>query len=415
MHTGLVNTMDDTLSRMNSLLGDDMLIASLQKSFQFTDEPKFFQYTAFMNKQLLNNSVDDENHGSGLSLTEHEAKIKAMGECIERFDLSLNADLNKKSSFNNLTNAVDPVLFINNEEVTNELIKKIRETDFYWSEAINLFTNQSVYIPSQLIYVPYAQKEFVLRLPISSGAACASSKDEAIYKGICELIERDAFMLCYLQKHSPTRIAIDSISDSSLNEIIEKMKRYFLEPHFFSITTDVAIPTILCVIVDKSGVGPAISIGTKTDWDVILAAKGAILEAQHTRLWIRYQLLEGKSAPDKDKINSLEDRGLFWSSLSMISNLDFILKTSIEKNIEEFILNVNKTDYLKNVLSILQDHKFSVYAKDLTSQLTESAGFVVFKVVIPQLHPLYLFENFKYLYGSRLTSEKLNEVPHPFV
>ena len=408
--------MDDTIDRMKSLLGKNKIISSTQKSFQFTDEPKFFQYTAFMNKSLLPSTIkDDDNQGSGLALTEEQAQIKAMGECIERFELSSNRDIKFKKSFNNLDNAVNPARFINYKEVTDSFKKDLQNNEFSWTSAVDLDSDKEIYIPSQLIYVPYLHKETVLRLPISNGAACASSKEEAIYKGICELIERDSFMLTYLEKRTPVKIKTDSIKDKTLNEIIYRMKRYFLEPYFFDITTDIEIPTILCVIIDKSGVGPAISIGTKTDWDVISAAKGAILEAQHTRLWIRYQMIKGKKAPEQKNINTIEKRGLFWSSDHMISKLDFILKTPKETSIDKLRINLKKENYLNHIKNCLINNNFSIYTKNLTSKEVESAGFYVFKTIIPELHPLYLFEDFKYLFSSRLKKEKLNEIPHPFV
>ncbi|MGM5480025.1 MAG: YcaO-like family protein [Nanobdellota archaeon] len=408
--------MDNTLSRMRSMLEQNKIISSLQKSFQFTDEPKFFQYTAFMNVNGLPDFIkDDDNQGSGLSLTDNKAQIKAMGECIERFELSSNFEIGIKKNFNQLDNAIDPVRFVNNQKITYSLKQELHDEEFNWISVFDILNNKDIYLPSQLIYVPYSNKERVLRLPISNGAACASTKEEAIYKGICELIERDSFMLTYLEKRSPIKINIDSINDSDLNEIISRMKRYFLEPYFFDITTDIKIPTILCVLVDRSGVGPAISIGTKTDWDVLLATKGAILEAQHTRLWIRYQLIEGKSIKDEKNMSSIEDRGLFWSSSSMIKHLDFILYTPRKTSIENLKIKISKSDYLKNVLNLLSEKNFTVFTKNLTSKETRNAGFFVYKTIIPELHPLYLFEHFKYFFGPRIKKQKLNKIPHPFV
>lgn len=66
---------------------------------------------------------------------------------------------------------------------------------------------------------------------------------------------------------------------------------------------------------------------------------------------------------------------------------------------------------------------------DVTRPEIKKRGFIVVKVIIPQLQPLYLYENFRYLGGERLYTvpeilgyrgaakkeTDLNSKPHPFL
>lgn len=377
------------------------LILKTQKSFQFTDEPKFFQYTSF---------VKNDN-GSALDNNNSIAEIKSLGECIERTCLA-TFEKNDfiKNSYSKLKNkSINPVEFINYAKITSKVKNNSANAIFNWTYVTNYFTNKKVLVPAQIIYVPYKAEEFVLRNPISSGAACAFKKEDAIYRGVCELIERDAFMLTYLNKQSAHKIPLDIINNKEIKEIIEKFKRYFIEVNLFLLSEEF-IPSVLCVLVDRSGVGPAVSVGAKTDFDTKKAIRGALLEAQHTRLWIRYQMMQGKKSPKK--LHTLEDRGLYWAPIHTIEKISFLLDSknfiiSLPKNI--------KNNKLEKIMDLLNKKGYEVYIKDITMPVVSKHGLCVWKVVIPKLHPLYLFEDLKYLCGGRIGNEKKNSIPHPFV
>lgn len=420
-----------TLEKMNELVGNNKIIIGIKKSFQFNDEPKFFQYTSFMNDSMSDTDApwDEESLGSALDIDDDTSKIKALGECIERYCLAKfrKKDFNKSDFSSIKDKATNPINFINYIEINKKNSLKessIEKKQLFWTDCHDIINNKKMKIPAQLIYVPYKENELLLRAPISNGAACASSKDEAIYKGICELIERDSFMIYYLNKIVPEKINLDSIDHPKIKKIIEKFDRYFLEVNLFNITTDLGVPTILCILVDNSGVGPAISLGTKTDWDVMKCIEGALLEAQHTRLWIRDAMISGKSIDSIDKIKSIQDRGLFWAKKSKIKNLSFFLKSKKNISVSKMILNIRPQDKLKKVINVIKQKKYSLYIKDLSDKKIKDKGFFVFKSIIPELHPLFLFENVKYIFGNRLKNvprllghkiKKLNSEPHPFV
>ena len=410
--------MNSVLKRMELLVGDNKPISHVYRSFQFNDEPRFCQFTAFFDDQ-------EDNHGSGMDFDVKTAKIKALGEAIERYCLS-SFDKNDflHTSYSKLDKAISPLRFINYldvDKMNSENKEKLENMDLNWSLMKDCFSGKDTYLPSQLIYVPYHAKELHLRAPISSGAACASSKDIAIYKGICELIERDAFIIYYCNKLSPKKIEVDKIADSEITSLVDKFRDYFLQINLFVLDTDLDIPTVLCVLTDDSGVGPAVSIGTKTDYDIFTAIKGALLEAQHSRQWIRYlKITTGKKISAPSEIIEIEDRGLFWYDKKMVKELDFIMNTKLVADLSTYSVPKNT---LKQLLRTLKEKNYLVYTKNLTTPEIKELGFCVYKTIVPDLQPIYLFEDSKYVFGKRLSNIPVylnqkpivNKTPHPFV
>jgi len=115
----------------------------------------------------------------------------------------------------------------------------------------------------------------------------------------------------------------------------------------------------------------------------------------------------------------------------MIKHLDFLLKNKNSKNICKIPLKLvsNNSKSFEKTLMILKKHKLEMAFVDVTTPEINKIGFKVVKVIIPELQPLYLDENFKYLGGKRLYSmskilgytknetkeEDLNKIPHPFL
>lgn len=298
-----------------------------------------------------------------------------------------------------------------------------------WVKAKDLFNSKQYFVPAQLVFVPYVfgKGEPILRLPITTGAASGTSLHGALYRGICESIERDAFMIFYLNKLPAPRVRTGN--NKILSKIEEYLRRYLLDLFIFEITTDIGISTMLAIIIDKTGKGPAISVGAKTSLNPTRASVGAIEEALHTRLWVRgemfkkYNLQKPENHPRK--IITFSERGLFWSSLSRIKDLSFLLKSTRFKSIGSNKENKDQQINLRLVLNKLKSRNLDGFYVDVTTPSLKKLGFSVVKVIIPKLQPLYLHENRRYWSGERLftvprilgykTTGGLNKIPHPFL
>lgn len=406
------------------------------KNLRYNDEPQLFQYTAISKGNVW---------GGGMSFDRNKAKNKAIGESIERYCLE-KYDKNSfvYSSANSLKDDflnLNSITSVSREQKKNPNCNGFiitKNSKLNWIIGRSLLNNKKVLIPAQLIYVPYLYEkhEPILRLPITTGAALGTDLYSALIRGMFEVIERDSFMIFYLNRLSAPEVNLE-MSSLRLRRIKQCFKRYRLDLRLFDITSDLKVPVFMAILIDSTGIGPWISVGLKSGFNKEEVAIGAIEEAQHTRGWMRDEKLsvskkEYKQLTERTKnISTTRERGLFWYSDRNASRLDFWLNSIGNKKItihkEKLFKNDERGNFLK-VKEILKNNRMDAYYVDTTIPEVSELGFYVVKVVIPELQPLYLDEEYPYLGGKRLhqvpiklgyrkENQKinLNRFPHPFL
>lgn len=404
--------LEQTLSKFK-LLEENGKLGILRRSFNFTDEPKFWMYSCVSNEGKYESSSLDED--------KQFAKIKALGEYLERYCLdNPQQDLYYKS-FNELeSRAVNPIDFVNFRDSDlnfrkQEYLEKIESSKIKWAECRSEFDGSKILIPAQLVYVDYNfDDEPMIRPRVSTGAATHESFNEALYSGILENIERDSYMISFLSKKPLPKVNLrDGFSDE-----LDYFKRYLLDLHVFETTTELGIPSFMCLNLDKTGLGPAVSVGLKSDLDPKRAILGSIRESQQVRQWIRNLWIQrnGSKISRPEDIKEIEDRGFYWYDLDRINNLDYLLNSSNIKNLGEIQSSVNEK---KDLLTHLKSKGIDSYSVDLTAEPFKEAGFYVVRAIQPQLHPLFLDEAFPCYWSERLEKElnsrEVNKTPHPFM
>lgn len=421
------------------LIGNrDFPLNQILKDRSYSDEPKIYHYTSAFNTPDEN---DNDTLAGGVSPSKEIAILKAISEGIERYSLSQQPNEGYlRGSYNQLAQKYGPDNVLNPKEVSAFSEKQLelsnfknfvfsKDSYFRWIKANSLFSGKEVYIPAQLIYVPYhrhgSQHEPAIRISISTGAANGTALGSSLYRGICEIIERDAYIINYLNSLPRTRI-VNFPKD--IKKLLDVFSRYNLEVAVLELTLDLQVPVFAALIFDRTGIGPAVSVGVKADLDSKEAIIGAILEANHTRPWARYVMMKPDTiTKENSEIESFEDRLLFWSKVPMIDKLSFWQNTQ-KKNFVALPAYKGHSK-IKDLLGKLRDKVKEIYFVDITPKKAKDKGFCVVKVIIPEMQPLYLDERFPYLGGRRLyevpfrlylidkqlKETELNKTPHPFL
>src|SRR3989344_23002 len=188
--------------------------------FQYSDEPFIHIY---------HSNVSNYPHISvtGKSFhSETEAATKACFEAFERYSYSdfLPEDF-LEDSFeqvkNDSLNIFSLAGFSNEQKDKNKILQFNKYTRFRFFKGECLTDKSFQFIPLQLLSPRYflsmmnfrkekkQDSEFyepILRSPITTGTAAGLSKEDVIYGGILEVIERDAFMVTYLNQMSRSLI-----------------------------------------------------------------------------------------------------------------------------------------------------------------------------------------------------------------
>jgi ribosomal protein S12 methylthiotransferase accessory factor len=396
-------------------LSSNKSLGKLSRSFLFTDEPKLFHYHC-------SSKENPEKEGSAsCDFDKQKAKIKAMGEYIERFCLdNPSATFQKYSFFERDKESIDPRIFVNfrNQDMNfrrEEYFNKICNSKLRWISCQNLLTGDAINLPAQLVYINYPFSEILIRPRISTGAAMHETFEEATLSGIMENIERDSYMLTYFSKRKSPKIYLEG----KLKEIEDYFARYKLELNVFETTTDLRIPSFMCINVDRTEIGPAISVGLSANLNPKKAIKKSMLESQQVRQWIRYKYILDKmpNIDSKEKIKKIEDRGYYWYSINRINSLDFLLHNPDIKSSKE--LSFPDINSNRELIQLLSEKGVDSYSVDIGNSFLKKKGFEVVKIIQPQLHPLFLEENLPCLESDRMRKYskggELNNIPHPFM
>ena len=261
------------------------IIKHINKIFPHSDDPKFFYFGAVL--EPISDDPEEENLSNSVSgysfFSEGEALLKCLGEALERHCLRVvNKNKFTKASCQDLAsqkkNAIDPIRIVSissNQKKKNKykLFNFNKNSPFYWTDGYDLIRKRSTLIPAQLIYLSYKldKDEKCIYLPITTGAAGGSTLLSAVVRGIYEIIERDAFIIYYLNKLPGRRINLKALKTEDITRIHEYIKSYRLELLCIDITTELNIPTVLSIVVNRTGVGPSLSLGLKTNMDYKVA------------------------------------------------------------------------------------------------------------------------------------------------
>jgi len=402
----------------------------------FYDEPKINYYSTILEESpsyYSKNNYQVKVKGVGASgisfVSKKLALIKCLGEAVERFSINcFKKDSIIFSTYNDLINnnlkAIDPTIYLKNKN-------NIRGRKIGWVEGRDLYFNNKIYIPAQLVYLNYRILDEI-KFPnvISTGAAGHFYHEIALLNGIYEIIERDAFMTVWLNKISPPVIDLQKISDLTILSLIKTFHRYNLQPYIINLTNDLSIPVFLTILIDKTGIGPSITLGLKSSLNIKEAIIHSIEEAFQIRPWIRREIMKKKSLLSKINrekiINNEINRAVLWYPISMINKVEFLFnqkKTVIK--IKPFSLN--KKQELAKVKELMKNKKFHIYYVNVTPSNFRKINYLVYKVIIPGLQPLYLNESCKIIVMDRLKSVAsyfgyyknnkiiINPLPHPFL
>src|SRR5262249_52941107 len=129
-----------------------------------------------------------------------------------------------------------------------------------WIEGHDLLSREPVWVPYELVHTNYT-----IPMPTGSGCFLQSSNGlasgnhvlEAISQAVCEVVERDATTLWYLlheQQQASTQVDLNTVDDLLCRDVLKKFENAGVSVAVWETTSDVGIPSFLCLTVDPKHV-----------------------------------------------------------------------------------------------------------------------------------------------------------------
>ena len=398
----LNDKMEDVLNSLIAL----GVCENLKESWYYVDEPLYFQfYTRIYVGTALEQII------SGTAFDREIAYRKTIFEAVERFCVSTPFPARVSSAFE--VSRSFPLARA--PKLTNvEPQRSVRVIDC--NELVGLGnSNNPVAVPVQFVTVPYTipSDEPILREPISTGAACGDTREDAILRGLLECIERDAVMLSFYTRQCAAQV--DIAADSELGPIVEELERCRLRLTVADVSSgDFCVRTFLALLIDETEYGPALTAGAKAGVDPVAAIRGAIEEAIHLRAWLRDHLADAGGYVEQGEttlstsVHNFLDRARLWSRQSMLSYIDFY-ESAPRRTLREYGMTGPHTlavlDELKKDLLAIEAPAF---VADLSTRFSWAADLSlhVVKVLVPTLQPLFIDESHRILTGERFQQRR---------
>lgn len=311
---------------------------------------------------------------------------------------------------------------------------ELRDVPYTWLRGTNLLEKTPVYLPAQVISgserLRHARHkdEPTIVYPITTGLATWPTQEGAYLRGIVEGIERDAFMVTWLNQLSPPRFDVEALCarNPALSKLVAHVRRYRLEPHFVRLVTDAPTHVICAILEDTTGNAPRFGIGLKAGADAANAAEGAIFEALRGRRGARLflgQKNEG-DAPVAMRDVGHYRRVLYWAEKNCAERLAFLIAGATQ-DIREPWDTDSESAHLQRLLTWIREKGYACAAVSFTRSKANLTPWHIELTIIPELHPMHFREHEPYLGGKRLTevpralgytprNKPYLDDPHPF-
>ncbi len=419
----------DILSHIARNLEAAGAISRLRKARSLADEPRVFSWIT---------EFSPGKYAGGASVrSDTDALAATLGEGLERaiwFGTTSHLNNPALSRLGDMTdNFLDPTRCVSiAETVRKEATLAPLDADslFTWVDGYSWITRRTIRVPMQLVSRYHADKaatraEPFIRPPISTGLATGASRYEALCHGALEIIERDAYMIMWLNQLSLPRINVSQLvaRNAALKNTLAECTDFGLSVDFIRLITDAPASVVCAVVCDTKNGMPRYTLGLAARATVYDATEKALVEALQARVTTRLRL--GVYGPYLGLRPKRHERLLFWSTIERSQRLSFLTSGPVEDVVDDVWVLDTPKQHFGRIVAWCREREYELTTVCLTeSSLNASPWYVEF-ILIPELHPMHLDEHLPCLESARrreiptrfgyTTRPEPATDPHPFI
>jgi thiazole/oxazole-forming peptide maturase SagD family component len=350
----------------------------------------------------------------------NRAELKGKGEFLERLSSFVPVGLLKKYGSDR-------------KKIADNIQKKFLAKKF--------LTFGYVLVPYYEIFYGLKSERKTKSQITTNGCAGHFDKKQATVNALMELIQRDSFLMYWLNSISPKHINVKEYSKKSsrIKKLVDDFEKYNLKYYFLDTTSDIKVPTCCCILVDTRNGRHVVSLGASSGFDAEECLLSAACEAISISSSKKKGMFTFKNdyVPFSDKNIGRIERISIYDSVEEFKKMNFFIDSKESISVEDFIsvsgtlLDVLDTTqkkylYLKNLFKLRcnENKNYEILIYSIDNDLLDYFGYYVVRVMCKGLYSLYLNESFADPQHPRLKEfvknknlekfAKLNIWPHPF-
>jgi len=402
----------------------------------FNDEPKMIMASLAprIEEGALAGHAIKSMASFGASFDGNVAISKAIGEFLERYTLlhwkeypsvvAPQTELKRKQTH-----------FLNPNALAGVAGKSIDDhAPLRWVKGQELFTGAPTLLPAGFVFWNYGPLpgEPSLFEANTNGAGGMFTLQGAVLSGIRELIQRDAFLIFWLNAIAPPRVERSSL-EGKARLVAGQLSRYRFDFEILDITTDIGLPAFAAVLIEGAGDARRVYVGAGCEAN----PDAAIARALEESLLVYHNARQGEKnifslpepyLPFQTPLGHLE-RIKLWANPGMFPKFKWFLAGK-KISFQEIKAGCRAPADPEQEYSFVADEfkkrgpGYEVYYYLAPHPILRESGYYAVKTIVPELIPLYLEETHASLGGKRLQEvpKRLgyaettfpNPLPHPF-
>lgn len=346
---------------------------------------------------------------SGRGDTYHESFVLGLMEGLERYAglIPRGKQANVFESYAQLApNALDPRECGLYQPDAYQYLQHLQpfspDRRTYWVWGYSFRQKRPLLVPEELVYYLEHRQDYRIFVHDSSnGCATGSCLEEAILHGLLELIERDAFLLTWYARLSPSRIDPRSCCRAETLFVLENIERHGYELSLLDTRLDIRVPSVVSVVKRKQSGPGNIMLAAGASLNPEDAVRSALCEVAYyirsLKMYLEDNLDEVRGmASDFSKITRVIHHGVLYGLPEMAHHIEFLLQNPTIRTLEETYrdwaairpVNRDLRDDLNYCLNMVLDLGLDVIVVDQTCSELASSGIKAVSVIVPGLLPI---------------------------
>lgn len=213
---------------------------------------------------------------NGKGATPTEAKVSAMMEGLERYSAEVRNRVLEIDSFSHLDNALDPRELILPADADPDAM-------IPWVAGWDIMNDEEISVPANAVFHPLPSDYKRLFRTNTSGLASGNAIEEAIFHGLAEVIERDAWAL--VEATRSIGPLIRDVQDEQAKGLLDKFAAAEVDVYLRDITSDIGVATCAAASDDVRLRDPTLlTTGMGTHTSASIAVLRALTEVAQSRL-----------------------------------------------------------------------------------------------------------------------------------